>query len=152
MKEMNRTTLVWLLLIMAFIGIADSWYLAQSALEGASLVCNIGALDGCNTVAKSAYSKVWGIPLAVYGVAFYGLLFVVGALLLSIRTRILYIGALVLSGLGALASLYFLYLQLFVIEAVCIYCLISLGTAVLSLIAACVLWKKFAPPALVVVP
>lgn len=144
--EMTRTALVWIILVLAFLGIADSWYLAQSAMTGAPLVCDIGSLDGCNTVAQSEYSRVFGIPLALYGVGFYGFIFVLGAFLLTNNVRRFYLGAVALSGAGVVASLYFLYLQLFVIKATCIYCLASLVISVLLGIATTVLWKRFAPP------
>jgi len=149
---MNRTFLVTLLLVLAFLGIADSWYLAQSALDGAQLVCNIASLNGCNVVAQSEYSRVFGIPLAMFGVVFYGLLFVAASIMLTVPTRLLYRSALILGILGALASFYFLYLQLVVIKALCIYCVASLVISVLICGITYWLWKRFAPPAIVVVP
>lgn len=138
--------------MLAFLGIADSWYLAQSAMDGAPLVCNIGSLDGCNTVAQSEYSRIFGIPLALYGVGFYALLFALGSLLFVYSTRFIYRAVLVLTSFGVIASVYFLFLQLFVIKATCIYCLASLVIAIFLCSVAVVLWRRFSPPHLVVVP
>lgn len=148
----GRNALLALVMLLAFVGLADSWYLAQSAMEGSELSCSIGAgLDGCNIVAESEYSRVLGIPLALYGVGFYGLAFVVGALLFVRRERILHQVLLALGGFGFLASLYFLFLQLFVIRATCVYCLLSLVVATLLCLVSYRLYKRYAPPRLAVV-
>lgn len=148
----GRNALLVLVLLLSFIGLADSWYLAQSAIEGSELSCSIGAgLDGCNVVAESEYSRVLGIPLALYGVGFYGLAFVAGALLFVRRERFLYQALLALGGFGFVASLYFLFLQLFIIKATCIYCLVSLVVATILCFVAYRLFKRHAPARLAVV-
>jgi uncharacterized membrane protein len=146
-----RTMLIWLIIVLAFLGLADSWYLAESAYEGTQLTCNIGSLDGCNTVAQSPYSKVFGTPLAVFGVGFYALLFILGALLLASTKRVLYQAVLVVCVLGFLASVYFVYLQVAVIKATCIYCIASFVIATVLAGVAGYLYKRFTPPHLAVV-
>lgn len=147
---MNRSFLIALVLILSFLGIADSWYLYQSAVTDTALTCDIGAgLDGCNIVAKSPYSHVFGIPLALFGVWFFALLFVLTSALLAYPDRRLYKALYFLSLAGALASLVFLALQFFVIKALCIYCIASAGIAFLILASAGRLWKRFAPVRLV---
>jgi uncharacterized membrane protein len=134
---MNRHVLAAFLLILAFLGLADSAYLAHAALTNTALVCNIAGLDGCNVVAQSAYSHIFGIPLGVYGVAFYGLLFILGAMLYVANRRSVYLGT-----IGLIASIIFMGLQLFVIKTLCVYCL---GSAIISLlvfiVALWLLWK-----------
>src|SRR3989338_6577488 len=76
-------------LILAFLGLANSAYLAQQETSGDPLLCNIQNFSGCNIVAASEYSKLFGIPLAEYGVLFYGILFVLAALELVIFDRLL---------------------------------------------------------------
>jgi uncharacterized membrane protein len=124
---MRRSTLVALTLALAFLGIADAWYLAQHALTNTALYCGIdtGALSGCNTVAQSTYSHFFGIPLGVYGVIYYAVVFIICAILYTTHhpplTRLLFI----LGVIGALFSFYFVGLQIFVIKAVCVYCFAS---------------------------
>ena len=136
--DMQRFTLLAIILVLAFLGLADSWYLAQAALSDTALSCGIEALDQCNTVAQSEYSRLFGIPLAVYGVAFYVLFFVFAAVMLAVTkpvlTRILYWASVI----GFLASLYFLYLQVFVIKALCVYCLASFALSVLLFL---IVWR-----------
>lgn len=135
---MNRSTLLAIILVLAFLGLADAWYLAQAALNGTALVCGIEALDKCNVVAQSEYSRLFGIPLAVYGAGFYAFFFIIAAVLITIKNRILTKAFFWASALGFLASLYFLYVQVFLIKALCIYCLASFVIATLLFL---VVWR-----------
>lgn len=124
------------ILVLAFCGIANSAYLAESERTGTPLICDIKNLSGCNIVANSQYSHLFGVPLAEYGVLFYGLLFVLAALELVLFDRLL---RRVLQGValvGILASLYFTAVQIFFIGAFCIYCLASSVIALLIFILA----------------
>lgn len=149
---MNRSSLLFGVVILALLGLADAWYLAESALSGASLACDISGLSGCNLVAQSEYSRLFGVPLAVYGAVFYALFFVLSACVWFFHNRTLYHVLVASAVVGILASTYFLYLQFFVIKALCIYCIASFVIALLLFGGAAVLWKRFMPPVLVVIP
>jgi uncharacterized membrane protein len=146
---MTRTALLALLLVLTFLGLADAWYLADAALTGTALSCSftgsLAALSGCNQVAQSAYSHFLGLPLALYGFGFYAILFVIAAVLLTTPLRSLYRAAIILSLIAIVLSLYFVFLQFFVIKALCIYCLASMVIALLIFLVTWRLWKRFAP-------
>lgn len=132
---MKRIGVVFIL-ILAFFGLADSIYLAQHAISGTPLLCNIQNLDGCNVVANSSYSYLFGIPLSEYGVLFYSILFVLAALELVLFDRLL---RRVLQGISLvclLGSVYFTTLQIFFIGAFCIYCTTSAVITLLIFILA----------------
>lgn len=122
---MPRNVLLILLITFSLVGFADSAYLAKSALTSSPLVCDIQGLNDCNTVAGSSYSKLYGVPLAVYGVGFYAALLVLSILLVYRPSKLVAKLLVAVSILGALSSAYFLYLQLYVILALCIYCVVS---------------------------
>jgi uncharacterized membrane protein len=156
---MHKNFLLGGLLVLAFLGIADSSYLAYTALSGSKLVCSIKGLDGCNVVAQSIYSHLFGIPLGLYGVVFYSLLFILAALVIIVPRRFAHDALAALGILGFIASVFFMLIQVFLIKAVCVYCL---GSAIISLFA-CILsvlvWKKFTntqstskKPAVVTIP
>lgn len=132
---MRRIGVVFIL-VFAFLGIADSAYLAEHEANGTPLICNIQSLSGCNTVAESQYSRFFGIPLAQYGVLFYSILFVLSALELAIFNRLLRRILQGISLVGIIASLYFTFVQVFVIGAFCIYCLASAIIALFIFICA----------------
>lgn len=123
---MSRSLLLSLALVLSLLGVADSWYLYESAITDTALTCDIGAgLDGCNVVAQSPYSQFFGLPLALYGVGFFWLMFAVTAAQFFIPSRRLQLPYLGLSMFGTAASLVFVYIQFFLIKALCIYCLLS---------------------------
>lgn len=129
---MRRPVLRSLTLVFSILGIADSVYLAEHALTGTALSCGIvsGALSGCNTVAQSAYSHVFGIPLGVYGVIFYVLVLLMTLSLYARESRGRLQALFILGIIGMLMSFYFEGVQVFLIKALCIYCL---GSFILSL-------------------
>lgn len=133
MNIMKTRTWVIAILVLSFLGLADASYLAQHAVAGTPLICNIQNLSGCNIVASSQYSRVFGVPIAVYGVIFYGLLFVLSALELVIFDRLLRRVLQVISAAGFIASVYFILVQIFLIGAFCIYCFVSAVIAVIVL-------------------
>ncbi|MDP2816213.1 MAG: vitamin K epoxide reductase family protein [Rectinemataceae bacterium] len=149
---MTRSLLIVLILILSFIGIADSWYLYQSAITDSALSCDLGSgLDGCNIVAQSAYSRLFGIPLGLYGVGFFALTFILAASLSVVSTRRLYQVLLTVSVFGVVASAVFVFIQFALIKALCIYCIASAGIAVLIFGLSWTLWKRFLPVKLVTV-
>lgn len=121
---MKRVGVV-LILILAFFGLADSIYLTQSELSGTPLLCNIQNLSGCNIVATSQYSYVFGIPLAEFGILFYAVLFILAALEIVLYDQLLRRALQGIALIGIIASLYFTFIQIFVIGAFCIYCFAS---------------------------
>lgn len=135
LDSMKRIGVVFIL-VLAFAGLADSAYLAEHEINGTPLICNIENLNGCNIVANSSYSQLFGVPLAEYGVLFYGILFVLAALELVLFDQLL---RRVIQGaaiIGVLSSLYFTTLQIFFIGAFCIYCGVSAAITLIIFILA----------------
>lgn len=140
---MNRTLLIVLLIVLSLFGIADSWYLYQSAVTDTALTCDIGGgLDGCNIVAQSPYSQFMGLPLALYGVGFFSVMLVLGMVLFVLPSRLLYRPIYILSVLGTVASIVFLFIQFTLIKAICIYCIASAGAVFLLCVVSRALWKQ----------
>lgn len=124
------------ILFLAFCGLADSAYITQQEIAGAPLLCNIENLSGCNIVAQSPYAHVFGISLSEYGMLFYGVIFFLAAVELALYRRALRRLLQVAAVVGVLCSLYFTFLQVFVINALCVYCLASAIISVVLLILA----------------
>jgi uncharacterized membrane protein len=146
---MKKHPLVAALFLFSLLGLADSGYLAESSLTGTPLTCSIGAvseLSGCNIVAQSHYSHLFGIPLGVYGVLFYTLLLIATFLLLTVPTRRAHMVLVALATIGLIASAVFVWIQVELIKALCIYCLASAVIALFNFVISFWLWKRFAPP------
>ena len=127
---------VWLILLLAFCGLANSAYLAQSESDNTPRICNFTDLDGCDKVAKSPYSHMLGIPLPTYGLIFYGALFVLAAIEIVFSNLPARRAIQVLAALGVIASAYFIFVQVVLIDALCAYCIASAVIAFLIFIAA----------------
>lgn len=134
-KGMKRTG-VAIILTLAFIGMADAAYLAKHELSGTPLVCNIQSLSGCNTVASSSFAQLFGIPIAVYGVVFYAVLFILAAIELVIFNKPVRRVIQVIAALGVIAEIWFTFVQVYLINALCVYCLASAVTAFLIFVFA----------------
>lgn len=128
---------VALILFLSFCGLANSAYLTQHEVDGTPLLCNINGLSGCNVVASSPYSHLFGIPLSEYGLLFYGTLFVLAALELIVFDRVVRRVIQWLAGFGLVMSVIFTLLQIAVINAVCVYCMAS---ALLALLISIFAW------------
>lgn len=149
---MHKNVLLGILIVLSLIGLADSLYLAEKATMDEPLFCDIGAgLDGCNVVAQSPYSHFLGIPLAYFGVAFYLLVLLATLLTLWRPFEFSYHVLMIVTAIGALFSIGFLYIQFVLIKALCIYCVISAIAAFLSVGVAYILFSRFAPKLPVVI-
>lgn len=149
---MKTTTILAVIIALSLIGLADSWYLTESAMTETPLVCGPGMLEGCNAVAQSPYSKLLGIPLAMYGVLFYALTLILSAAILFLKIRALPFYLLIATAGGALASVYFLFVQFFLIKALCVYCLLSAVISFALCALSFVLFKREKVPLVVSIP
>lgn len=126
--------------VVAVLGVVNAGYLALTALAGASPVCNF--IHGCDLVAASPYSRIFGIPLALFGVFFYSLITGFAFWGVCSKQVMVRMYILPLATIGFLLSLYFLYLQAFVIQAFCEYCLFSLFDATLLFVLSLLIPKE----------
>ncbi len=111
----------WPLAALAAAGFVLSGYLWLGT-GGAELpLCPAGS--GCSVVQASRYASLWGVPLPVYGLLYYGALLVLSGWGNDPARR--WQLALPVSAAGAGASLVFLGVQQFVLQAFCSLCVVS---------------------------
>lgn len=118
----GRVILFSIAAVFCLLGLADATYLTVMALTGEAAAC--GGQAGCSEVLGSAYSKVAGIPVAALGVAGYFTAFTCATFAAFHYPRARKFFALMV-GVLFLATLWFLYVQAFVLHAFCRYCLFS---------------------------
>ena len=140
---MHKNFLIFGLLLLSLLGISDSAYLSYKALTGGALSCTIKGLEGCNVVAQSVYSHLFGIPLGVYGVVFYTTVFILTVLVLMVPIRFAHDALAGLGILGLIASIFFIGIQVFLIKALCVYCLASAAISFFACVLAVLLWHRF---------
>lgn len=124
--------LLWAFVIFAFIGFLDTSYLTVSHFTGAEVNCSI--VEGCNEVLSSKYSSIFGIPLSLLGLLHYTVLLIGGFYYLDSRNPKVLKLLTALTTIGLLFSAWLVYLQLFVIEHICQYCMVSAINSVILFI------------------
>ena len=115
--------------VLALAGAGIASYLTYAHYRGIVPVCTTA---GCETVLTSEYAELAGVPVAVLGLTAYVLLFGT-ALGRSVEAAAAAV-AIALGGLGFAA--YLLYVQLAILEAVCVWCVASDVVMALVLAAA----------------
>ena len=133
-KGLLGSTPVWLVPVLALVGIGVSIYLGSVEASGADAVC--GPVGDCNAVQQSEYASIFGIPIGVLGVIGYGLL-LAGWVVSRVAKGTLADLGLILAGAvafgGTLFSIYLTFLEPFVIGATCMWCLTS-AVAIMGLL------------------
>ena len=128
MKAPAEGTLRSVAVFTATVGVGVATYIAIADSGSGSPVC-IGGSEGCQTVAESSYSHLFGVNIAVFGIVAY-LLLLGAALLRGDGARM---GGFVIALAGFGYSVFLTYLELFVIDAVCQWCVASAVVMTLSL-------------------
>ncbi len=125
MDKLIDKRLKWASIAAAILGGLDAAYLLIYKLTSAPAMC-LGSGD-CSTVNASRYSEINGIPISLLGLLAY--LAILGLHTLETRGRffknnvnLLVFG---LSLIGVLFSAYLTYVELYVIHAVCPFCVAS---------------------------
>ncbi len=148
-----------LLLVASIIGIVDSFYLTDRHYNtGGACSTDVKEFLGypvdCGVVDSSKYSEILTIPVGLFGLVYYLSIFLVLYFdrnidkIVSERNLSQYIAThldviLLLSSLGFLFSLYLIYIQLGILDVVCIYCMYSAATT--TVIFGTSLSYKFTP-------
>jgi uncharacterized membrane protein len=132
-----------ILAILDVVGLAIAMYLSVVELGGGVPAC--GPLHGCETVALSSYSRIAGVPVAVYGVGLSLILLSLALLWWRTNLYVLLLAHYGLSLAGVIFEIYFLYLQIAVIRAICVWCTTYGLSLVLRFVIALVVWVRGQP-------
>jgi uncharacterized membrane protein len=114
------------------LGFLDATYLTVEHYLGSTVPCSI--TQGCERVLISPHATVGMIPVALFGAIYYAVIFLLSVASIYRQRAVLLVIAANLARLGFIASLYFVYLQFFVLRAICIYCMVSAAISTVLLI------------------
>jgi uncharacterized membrane protein/protein-disulfide isomerase len=137
--------LLWTFRILCATALTISGYLAWTALNAIPVYgCGGGEVFDCGHVLTSKYAKVFGLPVSVPAVALYLSLLTVLAFfrrdtpakLLRAGWSVLTFGAVA----AALSALWFINVQVFELEHLCVYCLGAHSCGLI--LAGIILWKR----------
>ena len=112
--------------LLALVGCFVALYLWLHALGvGGPLQCGTGE---CDTVQTSRWAVFLGLPVAFYGVVGYFVILIVALAALrpaALVQRKWNVVLVALASVGVLFTVYLTYLELFVIHAICRWCVVS---------------------------
>ena len=134
-----------ILAVLDVTGLAIAGYLATVELAGGVPAC--GVLRGCEEVARSEYSRIAGVPVAVFGVLLSVVLLTLAIAWWRTNAYALLLAHYALSLAGVLFEAYFTYLQVAVIGAVCIWCASYGLSLVARFVIALIVWIRARPAA-----
>lgn len=141
MTTQQKNIFVGGILLLSAIGFLDASYLAAKHYQGASVICSI--LAGCDKVTASVYATIGDVPVALLGVLYYAAIFLLGMWYAYSQQKDILDFAAKFTVVGFLMSVWFVYLQLAVIKAICFYCMISAATSTLLFVTSILfLWNK----------
>ncbi|MBD3330776.1 hypothetical protein GF354_04575 [Candidatus Peregrinibacteria bacterium] len=124
--------------IISILGVLLSAYLWWFQISGLLIPCT---LDGCNNVLKSEYSKIFGVPMAVYGTFYFMGLAFLAFERFFIKHKLIELILLIAVFWGMIFVIYLRYLEFAVIGSICEWCWVIGGFVLLLFIAA--LFDKF---------
>jgi len=131
---------------LAAVGLGDALYLVWVHATASKIACPIGS---CDVVNASPYAAVWGFPVAGIGAIGYLGLLVLAAMAWRAEEeaerlrwlRWVFAGSLA----GVLYASYLTYLELFVINAICFWCVVSAIVITLICLASGLALRRPAP-------
>lgn len=125
--------LSWLTPGLAITGLVVAGYLSYIETQSVQAIC--GPVGECNVVQTSSYARLFGVlPLGILGMIGYVLILTLwliyknpkGCIHISNQVSIwLSFGIFSIAFLSTAFSLYLTYLELFIIRAICVWCLAS---------------------------
>ncbi len=121
----SRDWLYIISILLVVIGIGISGYLSYVKLTDVPMVCVAGSVFNCEVVQNSVYARLFNIPIAWLGLATY---LVIGALLI-LQNRLAFLreyGVMIQFGIilfAFLFSVWLVYVQVFRLQALCMWCL-----------------------------
>jgi uncharacterized membrane protein len=112
-----------ILIILSFLGFVDATYLTIVDYKHVIPPCTI--THGCEKVLSSSFARIYGIPLALFGSAYFFVSIILDVLIFQHSKNILMRRIFTyFNSYGAIFAIFLLYLQFIVIKALCQYCLL----------------------------
>lgn len=125
---------------VSIVGFFDAAYLTIQHYTQFTLPCTI--TQGCDLVTKSEYSSIMGIPVALLGALYYLAIFLAVYIIIETKKTEYLRFIAIATTFGFLFSAWFVYLQFFVIKAICQYCMLSAFTSTTMFVASIVYFSR----------
>lgn len=110
-----------MMIALSMIGIIDSIYLTVDSFAKISPFCPAEGVIDCVKVTQSIYSHPYGIPVALLGLLWFTAMLGLGVLRLSFAPYLmlpLWLAGIIMVG-------YLIYVEVFLLHAICLYCTLA---------------------------
>ncbi|OGY26334.1 MAG: hypothetical protein A2Z11_03115 [Candidatus Woykebacteria bacterium RBG_16_43_9] len=125
-----------LIVLISIVGLGIMAYLTYIHYANTKSFCDLSETVSCDVVTTSIYSEIFGFPISIMGLGYFGL---TGLLSIFYRKQAFYQLIFLLTLFVLIPSYYFTALEAFVIKAFCILCeaskIIMLAILVTSFVA-----------------
>ncbi len=130
----NNNTFYWVIafFVVALIGFGDAVYLTATHYLGIMPECSV--IQGCDIVAMSEYSTIGPVPVSLFGILFYAFMMTISVAWFDTRKPVLFRYLPFITVPAFLFSMWLIYVMLFIIRALCIYCLLSAATTTILML------------------
>lgn len=135
----KRMTIAALALAGFFVAIYLTLY--KMGIIG-EIACSVGS---CETVQLSRWATLLGLPVAAWGIGFYATTFALalaGTVERYEDSRAISLALLLLTGWGVVFSAWLTWLELFVIDAICTWCVVSAAIVAVMFAVSVAEWRE----------
>ena len=140
MRSFTKIQYLWFFTaFISLLGLVVTTYLTILSIGQIEASCSI---QGCNEVLNSKWAKLLGIPLSFGGMLVYGTIMILSlshTSSINILTRKIILLSIFI---GMSVSVYLTYIEIFVIKALCQYCITSAILLLINSIIIIIIFKK----------
>ena len=116
-------TYIIIILVVTVIGLINTIYLSYCCFTNKDVICLFFPPAMCDKVQHSQYSRTFGIPNPYLGLGMLSAI-LLSTILVHVELIPFWIVFAIITG-GFLFSVYFLYIQSFILKAFCTWCVLS---------------------------
>lgn len=128
---------------LSIVGFIDSVYLTLQKISGGKIYC--GNIGDCNAVNSSPYAELYGVPIALLGAGAYAVILFLFWVEYRSKFWQEYVPLVLFSMtlVGVIYSAYLTYVEIAILQKICIYCVISAVVMALLFVAAVIKLLSF---------
>ncbi len=139
--NLTRNRLSLTCLVLGFAGFLDATYLTILHYKNAFPPCSV--TGGCESVLTSQYSIILGVPISLLGSLFYLLIMFFALAVFHSKRKVFAHGLFLASLSGLFVSAVLFFVQFFILQAFCQYCLLSEIISLAIFVISSLLYSKF---------
>lgn len=119
----KSNNILFLVIALSFLGFIVATYLSILHYKNAIPPCSI--VKGCEIILTSRFATLANIPISLIGSTYYLAVIVLSLIFIESKQEFIFKLLFIIIVLGAVLSLGLIMVQIFILKAICQYCLVS---------------------------